>query len=301
MARLDRFVLAGVVGAVSLLPAAPSADGRRHAVRAGFPPSYSPPAWSPSGRRLAFVRYPLRRAVGVLLLQSRAGGDARRLFPRRGLAAIRSVPVSWSPDGRTIAFVEDLRLRVLEPSTERTRTLGRWPDWSARGQHVAYVATDTGEVRVIDLRTRRVTRVARGTSPAWSPDGRRLAFYRTTSRGAALEVRTLATRTTRTLAPFGVEISRPPAWSPDGRTLAFSRTNDVRIGSYVTTRISLFVIPAAETAREAPRRVATVGYTPAFAPDGRTLAFVAPKRGCGSLIFTVRLDGRALRPVSSCR
>lgn len=344
VARLGWLVVASVFAAFSLGPPdSPAAEGGdRRAVGAAFPPSYSPPAWSPTGRRLAFVRYPLRRALGVLLLQSGDGNDARRLYPKRGVVAIRSLPIAWSPDGRAVAFVGDSRLRVLEPSTQRMRTFGRatdfdWapsgrrivtmfgegggpleivslagtrrrigrrparsPDWSPRGERIAYVDTETGDIRILDVRSGQTARVARGTSPAWSPDGGRLAFYRTTRKGPALDVQTLATRATRTLVPFGVEVSRPPAWSPDGRSLAFSRENEVRIGRHVTTRISLFVVPAVG-ARTTARRVATVGYTPAFSPDGRTLAFVAPKRGCGSLVYTVRPDGRALRQLSSCR
>lgn len=319
--------------------AAPSDSAETRAAR--FPPSYSAPTWSPDGSRLAFVRYPVRRSVGVLLVSDRKG-RARRVFPRRGLTPIGSIP-AWAPKGRAVAVAVDSRMRVVDVATGRVRVLGRgnmphwtpdarrlvvtvgeaggpldvvavtgerrrvhdrralWPAWSPSGRQIAFGDLETNTIRVLDLRTGRTARIGRGDAPAWSPDGSRLAFYRSTAdRAPGIVVHTLATGRVRTVVPFGVESSRPPAWSPDGRSVAFSRDNEVRIGRTVTRRGSLFVASVVGKTVTA-RRLATVGSMPTFSPDGRTIAFVGTKRGCGSLVWTVRVDGRALRTISSCR
>jgi len=60
----------------------------------------------------------------------------------------------------------------------------------------------------------------RAGSPAWSPDGTRLAF--TSSRGdhGFIGIYHLESRTVRYLDP-GVDQDRAPLWSPDGRRIAF--------------------------------------------------------------------------------
>ena len=111
------------------------------------------------------------------------------------------------------------------------------PDWSTRGQ-IAFalwprrgapaiwmVRPDgSGLLRVVD----------RAEHPAWSPDGRRIAFARRASSNLAVsapETRICVTgvdgRRVRTVARGFY-----PAWSPDGKRLAFvqsRRTRDDRL------------------------------------------------------------------------
>ena len=80
---------------------------------------------------------------------------------------------------------------------------------------------------------RQLTRYAVGSNPAWSPDGRRIAFRRFDLRGTAgpsgLFVVNADGSGLRRLAPHAENVPRSFAWSPDGRTMAFLHNWEVYI------------------------------------------------------------------------
>jgi TolB protein len=118
-------------------------------------------------------------------------------------------------------------------------------------------------------------------SPAWSPDGKELAYVSFESQKAVVWVQSLVTGERRQLANFRGSNSAP-AWSPDGRELVVTLS---------TAGIAqLFVMP-----REGgtPRRLTTssaIDTEAVYAPDGRTVYFVSD-RGGGPQIYRVGLGG----------
>ena len=111
-------------------------------------------------------------------------------------------------------------------------------------------------------------KVVAPSGPAWSPDGRRLAFAAGRNEEADIYVVRRDGSNLRRLTRNGVAESGP-AWSPDGRRLVFVRSAGRR-----TRRSSLWVMESAGGA--GPRRLTRGGIDlqPAFAPDGRRIAFL---------------------------
>ena len=141
---------------------------------------------------------------------------------------------------------------------------------------------------------KRLTRSRRDEGePAWSPDGRRIAFTRwfapnehVSETGAIYTIRRDGTNEKHLLggtkAGYGAS---GPAWSPDGKRIAFVRT------SLDFEDVELFV---ADADGSHARRIADdieSHSTPAWSPDGRRIAYMN-----GDMIFLVNPnDGRKSR------
>ena len=107
-------------------------------------------------------------------------------------------------------------------------------------------------------------------SPAWSANGRQLAYVSFESRKPVVYVHDVASGSRRLVANFRGSNSAP-AWAPDGRTLAVTLTRDG--GS------QLYTIPA--TGGEPKRLTQSTGIDtePLYAADGRNIYFVSDRGG----------------------
>ncbi len=118
-------------------------------------------------------------------------------------------------------------------------------------------------------------------SPAWSPNGRELAYVSFESQKAVVWVQNLLSGERRAVANFRGSNSAP-AWSPDGRELAVALSRD--------GLTQLYVLPAAGGA---PRRLTIsngIDTEPVYAPDGSFIYFVSD-RGGGPQIYRVGVGG----------
>ena len=156
------------------------------------------PAWSPDGRRIAYshIAPDGRRSLRVV---SSLGGGARVVLSGAGM---RFGPPSWMRDGRTV---------VLEIVTEDNKPAALWA-----------VKVDSGESRQL---TWPPAGIHGDTAAAVSPDGRSLAFCRTTAwRTAELYLLDLQAGPEpagepRRMTELGY-VERP-AWTPDSRRILF--------------------------------------------------------------------------------
>ena len=125
-------------------------------------------------------------------------------------------------------------------------------------------------------------------SPAWSPDGRELAYVSFESQKAVVYVQDVLTGKRRAVANFRGSNSAP-AWSPDGQTLAVTLSKEGGSQLFLMGRNG-------ENARRVTSSSA-IDTEPVFAPDGRTIYFVSD-RGGSPQIYRTPTSGGAIERVT---
>ena len=107
-------------------------------------------------------------------------------------------------------------------------------------------------------------------SPAWSPDGKKLAYVSFESKRSAIFIQTLASGDREKVSDFP-GINGAPAWSPDGTQLAMTLSKDGNPEIYVMN-----------LANRSLRRITdhfAIDTEPAWSRDGRQLVFTSDRGG----------------------
>jgi eukaryotic-like serine/threonine-protein kinase len=121
---------------------------------------------------------------------------------------------------------------------------------------------------------RLTTHPAADQKPAWSPDGRHIAFVRSSEEGSGSGIFVIPAlggheRKIGSLIPEH-EWAAGPSWSPDGKLLALSETHE----GQAPLSIFLVSIESLEKRKLTSAPVGSVGdCAPVISPDGRTVAF----------------------------
>jgi Tol biopolymer transport system component len=272
--------------------------------RLTFPPEVgvdSHPAVSPDGRTLAFVRS-LKSELGDIFLTLVSGGKVTRLTndpkPIFGLA--------WTPDGREIVFSSERkgwprlwRMEAVPQDSAREPTLvdgagddARFPWISSGGNggpsRLVYERFtrdfDIRRAEVIQSRapgqmltpsTQFISSTRQDYNPAYSPDGRRIAFI--SNRTGPRELWTCDSDGSNSLklTSFGGPNTILPRWSPDGQHVLFSALTGVN-GTFATYAIG--------QAGGTPKQLSSAGHAeffghPTQSRDGQWIYFAATISG----------------------
>ena len=240
--------------------------GPDHAVARASLYNHGRPSWSPDGKQLVF------NVDGGRLLIARADGRGTRVLtkpPIRRTVAVEDWDPAWSPDGKWIAFT-------------RTRS-----NFSLEGRPGASTPADVYLIRPDGTGLRRLVRG--GSAPAWSPDGREIAFARNSSGlwVLAVDEHRLRQVSSKTVLPrlFWLDRRRlfAPEWSPDGAAIAFQAF--VRPG-----RWEIFVVSADGGGERNLTHSPADERSPSWSPDGTSLVYSHTERA-RKQIYKVDSDG----------
>jgi len=242
------------------------------------------PSFSPDGKLIAFESFrelavnPTNMmtvpASEAFRMNAADGSDVRRLTTN-GTPEDRST--SWSPDGSRIVF-HSTRDPVPPGSPAGSSTF-----------EIYSMNADGSDQR------RLTNNIFQDTFPAWSPDGKRIAFLSTRENDVEIY----------TMDPDGANVVRVTdspgedahaSWSPDGKQLTFHsrRTGGIDIyrqnadGTGQATRLT-----TSETDSE---------FFPIWSPDGKRIAFngSVPGEPANTDVFTISaVDGSDLTRVTT--
>jgi dipeptidyl aminopeptidase/acylaminoacyl peptidase len=286
--------------------------------------SSSHPRWSPDGKYLAFLSARSEGKAQVWLL-SRSGGEAQH---------ITDTPQDvddfvWSPDSTRLVIIlrdpseeelataktkekekegEDDKDKDKKPKTKKPWVIDRL---QFKTDEVGYLDRRRAHLYVLDLAAKQLTQITSGdyddAQPAWSPDGRLIAFASNRSkpdpdRTYNTDVWVVAANNTDKGAQLTQVTTNPgddsePAWSPDGKLIAYTTQLDPHLFQYATHHVA--VSPASGGAA----RVLTQSFDrnatqPRFSPDGSSINFLADDDGTQILARVPITGGEVTRTIN---
>ncbi len=225
-----------------------NSDGKRVRRLTKHPQFDSSPAWSPNGKKIAYISFrgePKPRPEIYVMNADGTNPINLTQSPER-----REGSPSWSPDGRQIVFKS-----------------------SDLASDIFVMDADGANLRNL------TNHVAADWNPAWSPNGRQIAFQSDRNRGWEFNF-WRGTWDIYVMSPDGanlINLTNHPArdgraaWSPDGQQIAFTSDRDGNWEIYVmnadgTNPINLTNHPAEDGSS-------------AWSPDGMQIAFESNRDG----------------------
>ena len=233
----------------------------------GAPDAISPASTShiPAGARRGWRGVTIVAAAIVVALA--AGVWLSRTHRSPPAVAMRVVPITamsgseygaaFSPDGRQLAFAWNGEI----PNGEiRAWWGGSWDIYVklVGSSEMRRLTTDPG----MDL------------SPAWSPDGRQIAYVRSEPPHPYQRIRVMSSLggSDRVVSDFPIWL--PATWSPDGRYLVAGRAGPPD-AAHPTNGLYLIPVQGGEPRAITKPAAPGVDQSPAFSPDGHHLAYAS--------------------------
>ncbi len=140
----------------------------------------------------------------------------------------------------------------------------------------------------------QLTKTASGKNwmPAWSPDGRKIAYVYQYPAGMQIRVMNFDGSDDHALTSGDVSaVNMTPAWSPDGSMIAYTH-NDASKGS---RDLKIWVMHADGSSQKQITQGDSNDYVPTWSPDGKKIAFFSNHETGLNAIWVMASDGSNLR------
>jgi dipeptidyl aminopeptidase/acylaminoacyl peptidase len=280
--------------------------------------------WSPDGKYLSF-------------LSARDGGKSQVwLLDRRGGEAVGLTETAqgvddfeWSPDSsRLVLILRDPKPEDLETAKEKEKEKEKGKPAAAappkpktpppfvidrlqfKRDTVGYLDRRRTHLYVFNVSAKTTTQITSGdfddSEPAWSPDGKSLAFtsnrslpdpdatHDTNIWAVAADNTDKGGHLIQITTNPGADYS--PAWSPDGKWIAYVTQLEPRLFDYATHHLAIAPASGGEA------KVLTLNFDrsvrrPRFSSDGHSVYFLAEDDGAQNLCRIAVTGGEITRPI----
>ena len=280
------------------------------------------PRWSIDGKYLGFLSERENEPKQLWMLR-RNGGEAEQLTK-----TVQDVSAFvWSPAGDRVALVmqdsspeevEAAKKREEGSAEDENKEKSRTRPWVIDRLHfkedeIGYLDRRRTHLYVFNLSDRTMTQITSGdfddSEPAWSPDGRSIAFTSNRTAEPDNNFNTdiwVVAADNKDGGKSLLQITKSPAedltpsWSPDGKWIAFVTQLDSKMFWYATYHLGIAPSGGGETKilTQSLDREVTAPY---FSPDGRWIYFIAEDDGTQNLLRVAPTGGEITRPIAGRR